>query len=134
MLYFDFPAVHDVPARGSRDVKFAVTRSLQVICQIRHGQGFSRVDAPRSRINPGRGLLNMSGKPLIDHPAKGDPVVGPNAGGDKDQSNRGPKKEEPNPGSPETPANSNTQGSSPFRREQTSVPPGTVLPTGHSDI
>jgi hypothetical protein len=60
----------------------------------------------------------MPGKSQIDHPAKGNPVVRPNAGYGKKKKNESPKKDQPKPGSPKTPANSDTQGNSPFRREK----------------
>ena len=116
---FDFVAMQDVTPRRPRNVQFAVTRALQVIGHIRQGKGFAGIDPHGSGINLGCRLLNMPGKTQIDHPAIGNPVIRPHAGCGKEKKNRSPKKDQPKPGSPETPANSNTQGSSPFRREKT---------------
>jgi hypothetical protein len=65
----------------------------------------------------------MPGKTQINHTAKGNPVVRSNAGYAKKKKNKCPKKDQPKPGSPETLADSNTQGSSPFRREKTLCSP-----------
>jgi hypothetical protein len=69
----------------------------------------------------------MPGKSQIDHPAKGNPVIRPNAGDAKKKKYESPEKDQPKPGSPETPANSNTQGNSPFRREKPSVALSTLF-------
>src|ERR1700674_4427637 len=120
--------MQNVTARRPRNVEFAITRSLQVIRHIRYRKGFASVDSQGSGINPSRCLLNMSGKTQINHPAIGNPVISPNAGYGKEKKNCGSKKDQPKPGSPKTPANSNTHGSSPFRREKTLVALRTLIP------
>jgi hypothetical protein len=60
----------------------------------------------------------MTGKAQINHPAVGNPVVRANPGNGNDKKNCSPKKDEAQPGAPITPADSNTQGISPFRREK----------------
>jgi hypothetical protein len=68
-------------------------------------------------------LLNVAGKALVNHPAEGNPVVRTNADGDENEKNSGPKKTQSPPGSPKTPANSNSQDISPFRREPNASSP-----------
>jgi hypothetical protein len=70
----------------------------------------------------------MPGKTQIDHPAIGNPKVRPYAGSGKEKKNCNPKKNQADPGTPITPANSNTQDSSPFRRETTARRPNTLIP------
>jgi hypothetical protein len=70
----------------------------------------------------------MPGNTQINHPAIGNPVIRPYAGYDKEKKNCSPKKDQTKPGCPKTPANSNSQGSSPFRREKTPVALGTLIP------
>jgi hypothetical protein len=60
----------------------------------------------------------MPGKAQINHPAIGNPVVRACPGHDNEEKNSSPKKDEAKPGAPITPANSNTQGNSPFRRKK----------------
>ncbi len=115
--------MQNVAARRPRNIQFAVPRALQVIGHVRQAQRFARIDPHGSGINPGCGLLDMPGKTQIDHPAKGNPVIRPNGGYAKKKKYDSPKKDQPEPGSPETPADSNTQGSSPFRREKTLCSP-----------
>ncbi len=94
-----------------------------MIGHVSHGQCFARVNPHGSGVNSGGGLLNVAGKALVNHPAEGNPVIRPNADGDENEKNSGPKKTESPPGSPETPANSNSQDDSPFRREQNRAAP-----------
>jgi hypothetical protein len=98
-----------------------------MIGHIGQAQRFARIDPHGRGINLGCRLLNMPGKSQIDHPAKGNPVIRPNAGDAKKKKYESPEKDQPKPGSPETPANSNTQGNSPFRREKPSVALSTLF-------
>src|SRR4029077_17420539 len=113
---FDAIAVQDVTPRRPGNVQFAVTGALQVIGQIRHCEGFASVNPHGSGIDPGSRLLNMTGKTKIDHPPIGNPVISSYADGNKDEKNCSPKKNQAKPGAPIALANSNSQGSSPFRR------------------
>jgi hypothetical protein len=110
--------MQNVTAGRSRNLQLTITRALQVVRHIHFANGITGVDPQRSSINPGCGLLNMSGKTKVNHPAVGNPVVRPEAGRDNKQKNCNPKKDQTKPGSPISPANSNTQGSSPIRREK----------------
>src|SRR5216683_5457658 len=111
--------MQNVTARSPRNIQFAVTRALQVICHIRQGEVLPCVDPHGSGINPGCGLLDMTGKTQIDHPAIGNPVIRPYTGYNNKKKNCSPKKDQTKTGCPKTPVNSNTQDSSPFRREKT---------------
>jgi hypothetical protein len=65
--------------------------------------------------------LNVPGKAQVNHPAIGNPEIGPYARCNNEKKNRNPKQDQDKPGNPIAPANSNPQGSSPFRREKTPV-------------
>jgi hypothetical protein len=58
----------------------------------------------------------MSGKTLVNHPAVRNPVIRCYPGDNEKKKKRRPKKSEAKAGNQKTPADSNSQRSSPFRR------------------
>ena len=113
---FNFIAVQDVAPRSPGNIQFAVAGALQVIRELSDGEGLAGGDPHRSGVNSGRGLLDMPGKTLVNHPAVGNPVIRRHSGDNEEKKKRRPKKSQAKPGYPKTPADSNSQRSSPFRR------------------
>src|SRR5665213_2781215 len=72
---FNFIAVEDVASRSAGDIQFAVAGSLQMIRESFDGEGLAGGDFHWSGIDAGRGLLNMPGKTLVNHPAVANPVI-----------------------------------------------------------
>jgi len=88
-----------------------------MVRHVGNGKLFPRINSHGSGINPCCGLLNVAGKALVNHAAKNNPVIRPDSDSYEKEKNRSPKDEQAKPRNPLTPANSNTQDRSPFRRD-----------------
>src|SRR5215471_20972725 len=69
-------AMQDVASRRPRSVQFAVARALQVISHCRNAERFPGGNAHWCGVNSCGGLLEIPGKAQVNHPAKGNPVIG----------------------------------------------------------
>ena len=121
---FDFVAVQNVAPGSSRNIQFAVPGALQVIGHVRRRSGFRRWRSASERHKSGPWSAEYARKDA-------DRSSGHRKSSNTSRCRRRqgeeispvPSRDQAKPGCPKTPADSNTQGSSPFRREKTVCSP-----------